>query len=131
MGVRDMMGMVGEAAHRQALRCPDGVTAPSLGAATVRRWRGTMSSFLGMCPEVFRGDNQDACSLPREVQKYTHTYLERDRKQMWQNADSWRIKTTDTQVLTAPELLLSFQENVKEEKKEEIIFKRLFIPSII
>lgn len=79
---------------------------------TVRRWRGTMSSFLGMCPEVFRGDNQDACSLPREVQKYTHTYLERDRKQMWQNADSWHQRQPDTQVLTAPELLLSFQENV-------------------
>ena len=69
-----------------------------------------MSSFLGMRPEVFRGDNQDACSLPREVQKYTHTYLERDRKQMWQNADSWRIKTTDAQVLMAPEPLLSFQD---------------------
>ena len=27
MGVRDMVGMVGEAAHRQALRCPDGLTA--------------------------------------------------------------------------------------------------------
>lgn len=69
-----------------------------------------MSSFLGMCPEVFRGDNQDACSLPQEVQKYTHTYLERDRKQMWQNADSWRIETTDAQVLPAPEPLLSFQD---------------------
>lgn len=45
--------------------------------------------FLGMCPEAFRGDDQDACSLLGKVQKYTHTYLERDRKQMWQNADSW------------------------------------------
>ena len=60
-----------------------------LGAATVGRLCGKMSFFLGKCPEAFRGDDQDACSLLRKVQKYTHTDLESERKQMWQNADSW------------------------------------------
>lgn len=32
----------------------------------------------------------------REAQKYTHIYLERERKQTGQNADSWQIKMTST-----------------------------------
>lgn len=55
------------------------------------------------------------CLQPPSRGSETHTHIFRKRQEAnVANADSWRIETMDTQVLTAPELRLSFQDKKLE-----------------